>query len=196
VAEDGVVGGVDGLGEAGVGVVGGVGTSGKLEAVLRKFRAVCSMLKAVRSMLKAVWRGMGRDAALGPRGGLAESVQEGFAGEMAGDLAAGGPAHAVADHEDAVLGQGGACVLVGMAHASAMGEHGEEARRRRDADSRDRGADLRLGRFQSRGIRHFGTQDAPISGSLRQYSSQRWRPILLRGRSGSGIVWRQGMGAR
>jgi hypothetical protein len=104
---------------------------------------------------------------------LTEGVQEGFAGEMAGDLAARGPSHAVADHKDAALGQSGACVLVGVADASTMGEHGEEVSGRRGGHVRNRGTDLRLERFQSRSIRHFGTQDARISGSLKRYSLQR-----------------------
>ena len=58
---------------------------------------------------------------------MGEAVEKGLCGEMAGDLASGGASHAVADDEDSALGQRGAGVLVGVAHATAMGEHGEGA---------------------------------------------------------------------
>jgi hypothetical protein len=66
-----------------------------------------------------------------------------------------------------LLGQRGACVLVGVANTSAMGEHGVGEWRSVRGDG---GGELRLDQLQSRSIGHFGTGDARISGSLKQYS--------------------------
>ena len=122
-------------------------------------------------------RGFGRDASGGVGDGLAEGVQEGFGSEMAGDLTGGGSSNAIADDEGAEVGQGGAGVLVGVAHMAAMGEHGEGAewrrcggRRKWGSDRDGGGRDLRLERLQSRSICHYGTVDRRFRGSLKQYS--------------------------
>ena len=108
---------------------------------------------------------LGWDAARAGR--LAEAVEEGLGGEMAGDFASGGSAYAVADDEGAVLGQGGAGVLVDVADAAAMGAHGEgQGVEVGGGDRGGGGVDLRLGRLQSCGVRHFGTRDRRNWGSL------------------------------
>jgi hypothetical protein len=104
-------------------------------------------------------------------------VQEGFGGEMAGDLTGGGSSNAIADDEGAEVGQGSAGILVGVAHMAAMGEHGEGAewrrcggRRKWGSDRDGGGRDLRLERLQSRSICHYDTVDRRFRGSLKQYS--------------------------
>jgi len=120
--EDGVVGSADGLPEAGVGMVGGI----RIDVVLG-----------------VAGRGLAGDA-----GGLAEAVQEGLGSEMAGHFAAGGATHAIAYDENALFGQGGAGVLVGVSHTTAVGEHGEGMRGRRRWYDRSGGEwDLRLGKL-------------------------------------------------
>ena len=59
-----------------------------------------------------------------PRGGGVQMREEGVGGESAGDLAGGGSAHAVADDVGASLRCSGAGVLIAMADAAAVGEHG------------------------------------------------------------------------
>ena len=62
-------------------------------------------------------------AADGLEGGEAvfdERVEEGFDGEMAGDLASSGAADAVADDEGRAIGQCGAGVLVDLADAAGI----------------------------------------------------------------------------
>ena len=105
--EDGVVGGADGLAQAGV-------RDGWRDMARRRAGGLSG--------------GFGRDAAGVGEDGMGEAVEEGFGGEMAGHFASGGASHAIADDEGAVLGQGGAGVLVGVAHTAAMGEHGEGTR--------------------------------------------------------------------
>ena len=56
---------------------------------------------------------------------MAEAVEECFGGQVAGDFSSGHTAHAIADDEDAVLGKCCAGVLIGVADAAAMREHGE-----------------------------------------------------------------------
>jgi hypothetical protein len=114
-------------------------------------------------------------------------VQEGVGGKTAGDLAGGGPSDAIADDEGAVLGKRGAGVLIGVAHTARIGEHGEGAHWRgcRGRSECGSGWDLRLERFQSRSVRHFGTQDRRFPGSLKQYSLGRERPITFV----FGVVW-------
>ena len=55
-----------------------------------------------------------------------EDAEEGLGGEVAGDFAGGGSAHAVADDEDTGSEEGGAGVLVVAADTAGVGEHGEE----------------------------------------------------------------------
>jgi hypothetical protein len=103
----------------------------------------------------------------------AERVEEGFAGEMAGDFAGGCSAHAIADDEGANAGQGGAGVLVDVADAAAMREHGERAGERRWGCDHS-GGGVRLRGFQSRSVCHLSTRDRGIWGTLKQYSTWRW----------------------
>lgn len=77
---------------------------------------------------------------------------------MAGDFSGGGSAHAVADDEGANVGEGGAGVLVGVADAAGMGEHGEGAGERRRGYNRG-GGRVRLGGFQRRSVCHFSTRE-------------------------------------
>lgn len=93
---------------------------------------------------------------------------------MAGDLAAGGASHAIADDEGAVLGQRRACILIGVADAASMGEHGVE---KRWCVRGGGGCNLRLGRLQSRSVSHFVTDGARNSGSLKRYSLPGWSPM-------------------
>ena len=107
---------------------------------------------------------------------MAQGIQERVGGEMTGDFTGGGASHAIADDEGGLLGQCGARVLVGVANTSAMGEHGVgEWRSVRGGG----GCILRLDQLQSRSIGHFGTGDTLISGSLKQYSLQEWRPMVF-----------------
>ena len=109
--KDGLVGGADGLVEAGAGMVGGKRTD---------FTAVGGF---------GAGRGFWRTASLGLSGkGVAEGIEEGFGGEMAGDFSSGGAAHAIADDEGVVFGKSRAGVLIGVAHAATVGEHGEALR--------------------------------------------------------------------
>lgn len=134
-----MVGGADGLLEAGVGMVGGI-----------EFGGVLATGFGVEG--RCAGCGFARDAV-----GVAEAVEEGFSGEMAGYFAAGGAAHAIAYDKDAEVRQGGACILVGVAHPAAMGEHGE-GREFGGWDVRGGGGwDVRLGRLQSRSVWHFDT---------------------------------------
>jgi hypothetical protein len=90
---------------------------------------------------------------------MGEAVQKCLRRQMAGNLAPGRASHAVADDEDSMLRQRGAGVLVGVAHAAAIGEHGEDAARRKGWGVRRRSLDLRLTGVQSRIISHFATPD-------------------------------------
>ena len=56
--------------------------------------------------------------------GLREVIEKGGDGEVAGDLATGGAAHAVADHVDAELRREGAGILVISANPTGVGAHG------------------------------------------------------------------------
>ncbi len=51
-------------------------------------------------------------------------AEEGLDRQVAGDLSGGGSAHAVADDEDAGFEGGSAGVLVALADAAGVGEHG------------------------------------------------------------------------
>jgi len=96
------------------------------------------------------------------------AVEEGIAGKLAGDLASRGSAHAVADNKDAVLRQRGAGVLIALALATAIGEHGEDRRGRRlqcPLRTRRNGWGLRLALLQRCDICHFSTPDKQIAGS-------------------------------
>ena len=152
VPVDGLVGSADGSMETGVGMVGGIRP--------RAWGAVGWLW--ARSRGRAVRIGMG------------EAVKEGLAGQMAGDLAGGGAAHAVADDEGSMLGQGGAGVLVGVADAAGMGEHGEGAVGARVGRRRRGGGDLRLARgsesqylpFRHPGSPQFGTVETILLAAV------------------------------
>src|ERR1700679_3962112 len=83
---------------------------------------------------------------------------------MAGDLAAGGSANAIADDEGAEGGQRGAGVLIDVADAAGVGEHGEAVAGQGCAKVRG-GWCLRLGELQSRGVWHV---DTPGAAAMRQ----------------------------
>ena len=55
--------------------------------------------------------------------GLGDLREEGVGGEMAGDFAARGSAHAIAYDEGTNGGIGSACVLVAATNLAAVGEH-------------------------------------------------------------------------
>ena len=61
--------------------------------------------------------------------------EEGVGGEIARDLSGGGSAHAIADDEGAGLWCGSAGVLIAMADATAVGEHGVDKVVRRHSRS-------------------------------------------------------------
>ena len=67
----------------------------------------------------------GRIGRIGRRGRLrSEVIKEGGDSEMACDLAARSPAHAIADHVSAELRREGAGVLIIPANATGVGAHG------------------------------------------------------------------------
>src|SRR5579872_2203655 len=94
-----MVGGADGALEAGVGVVLGEGLGGVGSGGSGRY---------FRSM--------------------AEVVEEDFGGEMAGDFTSGCAPHAIADNEGAMFRECGAGVLIEVADAARMREHGEDTR--------------------------------------------------------------------
>jgi len=155
VAEDSLIGGANGFRKTGVGMAAGI---------LGGIGGQCVF---------------GRDAAGLCRGCTAEAAQEGLGSEMAGDFPGCGPSNAVADDESPEFGQGGAGVLIDVADAAAMGKHGESTGGRRRGSNHGGGANLRLGRFQSRGTCHFGTLDRHIRRTLKQYSLRRRSPMVF-----------------
>jgi len=131
--EDAVVGGADGALKAGVRMI---------------FRVrVCGVLSGR-------WRGEFR--------ALAEAVEEGFGREMAGDFTGCCASYSVANDEGALFGQCGACILIGVAHESGMGKHGEDAREVNRGVRLKGGGELWLEGLYSRSVCHFGTRDARI----------------------------------
>jgi hypothetical protein len=120
---------------------------------------------------------------------LNNAVEEGIAGKLAGDFARRSAAHSVADDEDSQLGPRGACILIDAAMLAAMGQHGEDTRRRwrrlirrvlhirvglgvrtrrlgrRAMRHRRSSCGLRLVILQRCDICHFSTPDRHITGS-------------------------------
>ena len=92
-----------------------------------------------------------------------EAVQKSLCCHMAGNLASRGASHTVAHHEGPMLGQSCAGVLVGAAHATAMGEHGKRNIRRAGHGLRRCGAyGSPPGRLHCRSICHSQPRIAAI----------------------------------
>ena len=121
-----------------------------------------------RIRLRAVVRGRGAGDGFGRATGMdgvGEAREKGLGGEMAGDFAGSGAAHAVADDKDAVFGQRGAGVLIEVAHPAGMREHGEDKGGRAGWCNRwSGGRNSRLRLLQSRSICHFGTERPEFRG--------------------------------
>ena len=163
--EDRSIGGADGALEAGVGMIGRI----RLAAVARGHGA-----------------GEGFGCAAG-MGGVGEACEEGLGGEMAGNFAGSGAAHAVADDKGAVLRQRGAGVLIDVAHPAGMREHGEDKGGRAGwGHCRSSGRNSRLRLLQSRCVCHFGTE--------RPEFRDRCNNTLRRNRVSTVLGWRLPLG--